>query len=132
MKNPENSPEFQYQSKRRNRIQAGLSSESEVEKNDSSPKTPSNALKTRRRNRKLVSKTFLDENGLTRTKKSWESCSEDENSVEPQTASKSQESNLEITKSETNKPSMKNDGSQKPKDKKQATILNFFSKKPHD
>ena len=131
LKKPEKSPEFQYNSKRRKRIQtiAKSSSESEGEKNDTSPKTPTNAQKTKPRNKKLVKKTFLDENGLMRTKKSWESCSEDENYVKPQTASKSQETSSEIAKPETSKPFLKNDGSQKPKDKKQATILNFFSKK---
>ena len=131
LKKPEKSPEFQYNSKRRKRIQTltKSSSESEGEKNDSSPKTPSKAQKTKPRIRNLVKKTFVDENGLMRTKKSWESCSEDENFVKPQTASKSQETNSEIAKPETSKPILKKDGSQKPKDKKQPTILNYFSKK---
>ena len=74
----------------------------------------------------------MDEDGFMTTKKEWESCSEEEDEKKPeQIASKLKESCSVSNKSQTSKPpAPKSGGSQQPANKKQASIMNFFAKKP--
>ena len=73
----------------------------------------------------------MDEEGFMTTKKEWESCSEEEEEVKPQEASKQELPSSVSNKSETSKPqSTKASGSQQSTGKKQASIMNFFAKKP--
>ena len=83
------------------------------------PETPNVSNKPgKRRGRKLVNKTFMDETGFMVTKKEYVSCSEEEPSPK----------NSPVKKVAPKEESVPNSSSQKNAAKKQSNIKNFFKK----
>ena len=87
------------------------------------PDTPNEPKSKKRRARKLVNKTFVDESGFMVTKKEFVSCSESEEDQQP-------EPKKPLEKKETEKKSKPTcENSKGSQNRKQASIMNFFSKK---
>ena len=88
------------------------------------PDTPNEPKSRKRRARKLVNKTFVDESGFMVTKKEFVSCSESEEEQQPEP--KKPLEKKEVVEKKSKVASENSKGSQP---RKQASIMNFFSKK---
>ena len=111
--------------------------EQEDKENDEEvvPDTPKNekqdTAQKRRRGRKLVNKTFLDDSGFMVTKKEYVSCSESEEEEAKKSASQPK-SKIPYTLgplAKKPKSSEKSNDEQQSQPRKQATIKNFFTRK---
>ena len=111
--------------------------EQEDKENDEEvvPDTPKNekqdTAQKRRRGRKLVNKTFLDDSGFMVTKKEYVSCSESEEEEAKKSASQPK-SKIPYTLgplAKKPKSSEKSNEEQQSQPRKQATIKNFFTRK---
>ena len=111
--------------------------EQEDKENDEEvvPDTPKNekqdTAQKRRRGRKLVNKTFLDDSGFMVTKKEYISCSESEEEEAKKSASQPK-SKIPYTlgpSAKKPKSSEKSNEEQQSQPRKQATIKNFFTRK---
>ena len=95
------------------------------------PKNEKQDAQKRRRGRKLVNKTFLDDSGFMVTKKEYASCSESEEEEAKKSASQPK-SKIPYTlgpSAKKPKSSEKSNEEQQSQPRKQATIKNFFTRK---
>ena len=95
------------------------------------PKNEKQDAQKRRRGRKLVNKTFLDDSGFMVTKKEYVSCSESEEEEAKKSASQPK-SKIPYTLgplAKKPKSSEKSNEEQQSQPRKQATIKNFFTRK---
>ena len=109
-------------------ISSPAKDEKEIAEDDQEiiPDTPQQEKNSKRRGRKLVNKTFVDESGFMVTKKVYESCSEEEKEEEVEKKPTSIQINDKpiIPNSESVSKASSSSGA-----KKQASIKNFFTKK---
>ena len=108
-------------------ISSPAKNEKEIAEDDQEliPDTPQQEKNSKRRGRKLVNKTYVDESGFMVTKKVYESCSEEEKEEEEE----KKPTNIQINDKPIRNSESVSKASSSSGPKKQASIKNFFTKK---